>query len=135
VSWQKERLALRTDLLKNIYHVIGFVLVFYALYRAVPGQYVTLSWAATAVIYSLLSYLLRSIKYRLMAISAMLVTVAYLFLIDLAHLDPLFRVAAFLFVGFIALGISLFSTKARFLISKSGDEDGHTQQSSNATHS
>jgi hypothetical protein len=122
VNWQKERLTLRTDTLRSIYLAVAFVLVFYALYRAVPGQYVTLSWAATAMIYFLLSYLLRSIRYRVMAISAMLVTVIYLFLIDLAHLDPLFRVAAFLFVGLIALGISLFSTKARFLIGKSGRE-------------
>jgi uncharacterized membrane protein len=118
MNWQKERLTLRTDLLRNIYLVIAFLLIFYSLYRTMPAQYVTLSWTATAVIYFLLSYLLNNIKYRLMAISAMFLTLVYLFLVDLAHLDPVFRVAAFLFLGLMALVISLFYTRARNLIGK-----------------
>jgi hypothetical protein len=115
MNWQKERLTLRTDLLRNVYLVIAFALIFYSLYRAVPAEYVTLSWTATAVAYFLLSYLLRNIKYRVMAISAMLLTVVYLFLVDLAHLDPVFRVATFLFLGLMALVISLFYTRTRWL--------------------
>lgn len=118
MNWQKERLTLRTDMLRNVYLAIAFVMIFYALYRAVPGQYVTLSWTATAVVYFLFSYWLSSTKYRLMAISAILVTVVYLFLIDLAHLDPLFRVAAFIFVGLMALAISLFYTRVRSILSR-----------------
>jgi uncharacterized membrane protein len=121
MNWQKERLTLRTDLLRNIYLAIAFVLIFYALYCAVPGRYVSLSWTATAVAYFLLSYLLGSIKYRWMAISAVLVTVGYLFVVDLAHLDPVFRVAAFLFLGLMALAISLFYTRARWVLKKGGN--------------
>jgi hypothetical protein len=113
MNWQKERLTLRTEMLRNVYLFIAFVLIFYALYRAVPPQYVTLGWTLTAVGYFLLSYLLKSNKYRLMAISAMLVTVVYLFLIDLASLDPRFRVAAFMFLGLAAVMISLYYTRIR----------------------
>ncbi|HXU35210.1 MAG TPA: DUF2339 domain-containing protein [Blastocatellia bacterium] len=113
MNWQKERLTLRTEMLRNVYLFIAFVLVFYATYRAVPAQYVTLSWTLTAVVYFLLSYLLRSNKYRLMAISGMLVTVVYLFLVDLASLDPRFRVAAFMFLGLMAVMISLYYTRTR----------------------
>ncbi|HEY7547280.1 MAG TPA: DUF2339 domain-containing protein, partial [Blastocatellia bacterium] len=122
MNWQKERLTLRTDMLRNVYLAIAFVMIFYALYRAVPRQYVTLSWAATAVIYFLFSYWLNSIKYRWMAISAILVTVGYLFMVDLAHLDPLFRVAAFIFVGLMALAISLFYTRVRSILSRKSEE-------------
>jgi hypothetical protein len=118
MNWQKQRLTLRTDLLRNIYLVIAFVLIFYTLYRAVPANYVTLSWTATAVIYFLLSYLLNNIKYRLMGISAILLTVVYLIFVDLAHLDPVFRVAAFMFLGLLALVISHFYTRARYLTGK-----------------
>jgi hypothetical protein len=121
MNWQKERLELRTDMLRNVYLVIAFVLVFYALLRAVPARYVALSWTATAVVYFLLSRLLGSIKYRWMAISAMLMTVVYLFLVDLAHLDPMFRVAAFIFFGLMALGISLFYARNRWIIKKDGN--------------
>lgn len=113
MNWQKERLTLRTELLRNVYLFIAFVLVFYALDRAVPPQYVTLSWTLTAVVYFLLSYLLKSNKYRLMAIAGMLVTVVYLFLVDLASLDPRFRVAAFMFLGLMAVMISLYYTRIR----------------------
>jgi uncharacterized membrane protein len=113
MNWQKQRLTLRTELLRNVYLFIAFVLVFYALYRAVPPQYVTLSWTVTAVVYFVLSYLLKSIKYRLMAISAIVVTVVYLFIVDLASLDPRFRVAAFLFLGLMAVMISLYYTRIR----------------------
>jgi hypothetical protein len=121
MNWQRERLTLRTDLLRNLYLAIAFVLIFYALYHAAPGEYVTLSWTATAVVYFLVSRLLHNVKYRLMAISAILVTVCYLFLVDLSHLAPLFRVAAFLFVGLMALVISLFYNRLRQLLGKTGD--------------
>lgn len=116
MNWQKERLTLRTEMLRNVYLFIAFVLIFYGLYQSVPSQYVTLSWTLTAAGYFLLSYLLKSGKYRLMAISAMLVTVVYLFLVDLARLDPRFRVAAFLFLGLMAVMISLYYTRIRKLL-------------------
>ena len=121
MNWQKERLTLRTEMLRNVYLFIAFVLIFYALYRAEPPQYVTLSWTLTAVAYFLLSYLLKSGKYRLMAISAMLVTVLYLFAVDLARLDPRFRVAAFLFLGLMAVMISLYYTKIRKPLTRADD--------------
>jgi len=120
MNWQKERLTLRTEMLRNVYLFIAFVVVFYALYRAVPPQYVTLSWTLTAVVYFLLSYLLKSNKYRLMAIAGMLVTVVYLFLVDLASLDPRFRVAAFMFLGLMAVMISLYYTRIRKPLKSNG---------------
>jgi len=113
MNWQKERLTLRTEMLRNLYLIIAFALIFYALYRSMPAQYVTLSWTLTGVGYFLLSYLLRSAKYRSMAISAMLLTVVYLFVVDLASLDPRFRVAAFLFLGLMAVMVSLYYTRIR----------------------
>jgi len=113
MNWQKERLTLRTEMLRNVYLSIAFILVFYSLYRAVPPQYITLSWTLTAVVYFLLSYLLKSNKYRLMAIAAIPVTVVYLFMVDLASLDPRFRVAAFMFLGLAAVMISLYYTRSR----------------------
>src|ERR1041384_6231167 len=113
MNWKKERLTLRTELMRDVYLFIAFCLIFYALYRAVPPQYVTLSWTLTAVGYFVMSYILKSHKYRLMAISAMRVTVVYLFLVDLASLDPRFRVAAFMFLGLAAVMVSLYYTRIR----------------------
>ena len=118
MNWQKKRLTLQTEMLRNIYLLIGFVFVLYTLYHAVPANYVTLSWMGAAVTYFLVSVLLKNIKYRWLAIASALVTISFLFLVDLARLDPKFRVPAFLFVGVMTLVISLYYTRFRQLIAK-----------------
>lgn len=125
MNWQKTRLTLRTEVMRNLYLAIAFVLVLYSLYRALPASYVALSWTVAAVCYFVLSLLLRNIKYRWMAIFQLLATVLYLFFVDLARLDPRFRVVAFLFLGLMALGISLSYSKLRRLL---GRNESHKEK-------
>ncbi|MFQ5628715.1 MAG: hypothetical protein ACE5I1_08140 [bacterium] len=113
MNWQKERLTLQTEMLRNMYLAVAFVAVLYGLYHAVPGHYVTLSWALAAVGYFLLSLWLHRIKYRWLAIFTMIAAVGYLFFVDLARLEAGYRVLAFLFLGLILLAGSLFYTKFR----------------------
>jgi hypothetical protein len=120
MNWQKERLTLRTSALRNVYLALAFVLVLYALFHAVPSHYVTLTWTVAAVGYFALSVWLHNVKYRWMAICTMLMTVFYLFLVDLARLDAVYRVAAFLFLGLMALVISFFYTKYKRLLGRTG---------------
>ncbi len=119
MNWKKERLTLRTDMLRNIYLVLAFGLVLFSIYRAVPSQYLSLTWTAAAVGYFVLSVILKNIKYRWMSMFTMLITIVYLFMVDLARLSSITRVAAFLFLGLIALLISVFYTKYRHLLTKS----------------
>ena len=116
MNWQKQRLTLRTELLRNVYLTISMVFLLYALYRAVPNQYVTLSWTVVAVAYFQLSIMLRNLKYRWMAMSTLLATVVYLFLVDLGRLSLTYRVAACLFLGLMALAISLFYSRIRHFV-------------------
>ena len=118
MNWQKKRLTLHTEMLRDVYLIIGFVFVLYTLYHAVPANYVTLSWMGVAVAYFLVSLLLKNIKYRWLAVASALVTISFLFLVDLARLDPKYRVPAFLFVGVMTLVISLYYTKFRQLMGK-----------------
>ncbi len=113
INWQKERLTLRTEMLRNVYLGIGFVFVLYGLYHAVPSQYVTMSWAGAAVVYFLISVALRNIKYRWLAINSMVVTITYLFMRDLTRLESKYLVPAFLSVGIAALAISLYYARTR----------------------
>jgi uncharacterized membrane protein len=83
----------------------------FAFYHAVPTHYVTLSWTAVAAAYFILSVILHNIKYRWMAIATILVTVIYLFLVDLAQLSVGYRVIAFLFLAVISFSASLYYTK------------------------
>jgi len=111
INWKKERLTLKTEMLRNTYLILLFFTMMFALYHAVPKQYVTLSWTGAAAFYFTMSLILKNIKYRWMAIATVLFTGFYLFFVDLSHLDTGYRVLAFLFLALISLGASLYFTK------------------------
>jgi hypothetical protein len=111
LNWKRERLTLKTDLMRNMYLILLFFTMLIAFYHAIPGRYITLSWTAVAAAYFILSMVLHNIKYRWMAIATILVTVIYLFLVDLAHLSIGYRVIAFLFLAVISFSASLYYTK------------------------
>lgn len=111
INWQKERLTLKTDFIRNFYLATVFFSLLYSLYHAFPKIYVTISWSAAAFLYFMLSILLKNSKYRWMAILTLAVTAVYLFVVDLAHMEVGYRVIAFLFLAIISLGASLYYTK------------------------
>jgi hypothetical protein len=113
LNWQKERLKIKTELLRNTNLVMGFIMVLYALYRLVPGNYVTLSWTLAAALYFLLSFAMHNIKYRYLALGTMGATALYLFIVDLARVEIIYRVIAFLFLAIISIALSLYYTKKR----------------------
>jgi hypothetical protein len=110
INWKRSRLQIKTDLIRNLYLIEGFFMVLYALYHAVPGQFVTLSWTMAALIYFLLSFILKNVKYRYMALGTMICTALNLFIFDLARIDIVYRVLAFLFLAAISIGISMYYT-------------------------
>lgn len=113
LNWQRQRLNIKTELLRNTYLIIGFFMVLYALYRIMPDNYVTVSWSVAAILYFVLSFVLRNIKYRYLALGTMVATALYLFIVDLARVEIIFRVVAFLFLAVISILLSLYYTKSR----------------------
>jgi hypothetical protein len=111
INWKKNRLEITTEILRNIYLIIGFLMTLVSLYRAVPPNYVTLSWTLAAGIFFILSLLLNNIKYRWLAISTMIVTAIYFFLFDLRHVSIGYRIIALLFLAIISLSFSTFYAK------------------------
>ena len=111
INLNSKRLDIKTDMLRNVYLIIGFFAMLWALYAAVPRQYVTLSWTAIAVVYFLLSILIHNIKYRWLAIFTMVAAAIYLFLVDLAVVGVIYRIVAFMFLAVISIAISIYYTK------------------------
>lgn len=111
INWKKERLTLKTEVIRNTYLIALFFSMLFALYHSVPKQYVTLSWTCAAVFYFVMSLILKNIKYRWMAIMMVLFTGFYLFFVDFSNLDTGYKVLAFLFLAVISLGASLYFTK------------------------
>jgi len=113
LNWKKQRLEIKTDLIRNIYLLTGFVLVLYTLFHWVPRQYVTLSWTFAALLYFVLSVVLKNVKYRYMALGTMIATTLYLFIIDLANIELVYRVIAFMFLAIISIGASIYYTRRK----------------------
>ena len=108
LNWRKQRLEIRTELIRNIFLFTGAFMVLFSLHEAVPPNFVTLSWTLSAMVFFILSVLIRNMKYRWLAIITMVVTVFYLFLIDLSNISLGYRIVALMFIAAISLGISIF---------------------------
>jgi len=111
LNWKKERLTITTEIIRNFYLIVAFLIVLYTLYHLVPNQYITLSWTSAAVIYFVFSMLLKNVKYRYMALGSMIAAALYLFIIDLARIGLVYRVIALLFLAIISIGLSFYYTK------------------------
>lgn len=110
INWKRMRLEIKTDFLRNLYMIEGFFMMLVALSHSVPNQFVTLSWTMVALLYFLLSIILKNVKYRYMALGTMICTAFYLFIVDLARIELIYRIMALLFLAAISIGISMYYT-------------------------
>lgn len=111
LNWRKQRLEIRTELIRNIFLFTGAVMVLFSLHEAVPSNFITLSWALSATVFFILSVVIRNMKYRWLAISTMVLTVFYLFIVDLSNISLGYRIVALMFIAVISLGISIFYSR------------------------
>lgn len=108
LNWRKERLTIRTELIRNFYLITAFLMILYTLYNLVPNHYITLSWTAAALIYFLASFILKNVKYRYMALGNMIAAALFLFMYDLARIELVYRVIALLFLAIISIVLSFY---------------------------
>ena len=118
LNWKTERLALKTELMRNAYLASAFAIIPYGLYHAVPKNYVSLSWLGAAVFYFLMSLLLKNQKYRWMAILTLFLAVIYVFVMDMARLEAGYRILSFIALGVVLLVISLLYARSRKTLSR-----------------
>lgn len=113
LNWQKDRLSLNSEIIRNSYLFCAFFIFPYSLYNWLPQKYVIFSWVILAIVYFLLSVLLKNIKYRLMALLTLLLTVVYLLLFGITGLSDELRIITFIILGIILLVVSIFYTKLK----------------------
>lgn len=111
LNWKKDRLTIQSEIIRNFYLVIAFLMVLYTLNHLMDNQYITLSWTVVAVILFGLSILLKNVKYRYMALASMIAAALYLFIVDLARIELIYRVIAMLFLAVISIGLSFYYSK------------------------
>jgi hypothetical protein len=113
LNWQKDRLELKTELMRNAYLLSAFVVFPYALYHLVPAGYVGLAWVGLALLYYLMNFIVRSQKYRWMGHVTLLLTTFYLLIVGSSRFEPVYRVLSFLVLGTVLLVVSLLFTRLR----------------------
>jgi hypothetical protein len=113
LNWQRDRLELRTDLMRNAYLASALLFLPYALYNSVPPHLVSVSWLILASFYYIASRMLKSRKYRWMALLTTLLTILYVFVVDLTTVDPVVRIVSFLVVGSVLLTISMIYSRKK----------------------
>jgi hypothetical protein len=111
LNWKKQRLEIRTELIRNLFLFSGAIMVLFSLHEAVSPNFVTLSWTLSAMVFFILSVVIRNMKYRWLAIITMVVTVFYLFIVDLSNISLGYRIVALMFIAAISLGISIFYSR------------------------
>ena len=113
LNWQKERLELRTELMRNAYLTSAFIVFPYALYHLMPRAYVSVAWVALAVAYYLMNLVVRNLKYRWMGHLTLLLTVLYVIVIGITQLSPAYRIISFLVLGTVLVAVSLVFTRVK----------------------
>ncbi|MFH1000951.1 MAG: hypothetical protein V1783_08940 [Bacteroidota bacterium] len=108
INWQHNRLTLNSQFIRNIYLFILFFTMLYALKKAFPSDYVTLSWSITAMVYFGLSIVLTLVKYRYLAIATLVAASINLFFVDFATINVVYRIIAFMVLAVISIGISIY---------------------------
>jgi uncharacterized membrane protein len=114
LNWQKHRLELKTEMMRNAYLACALFVLPYGLYRSMPAGYVSISWLGLAFFYYVASRILHNNrKYRWMALLTTLLTIVHAFLVDLTGVNPTFRILSFLVLGSALLGISMFYSRKK----------------------
>jgi len=129
LNWQRDRLELKTEVMRHAYLLSAFAVFPYAASHLVPGEYVSLAWLGIAGFYYLMNLIVRSQKYRWMGHLTLLLTVFYVLFIGIARLAPTYRIVSFLVLGTVLLIGSLIFTRIRARRKsgeggKSGEEAG-----------
>jgi len=128
LNWQRDRLELRTELMRNAYLASALLFLPYALYNSVAPHFVSVSWLILAAFYYVASRALRSRKYRWMALLTTLLTILYVFIVDLTTVDSVVRIVSFLVVGSVLLTISMIYSRKRQKTSPKPNADESTQR-------
>lgn len=119
INWKKERLQIKTEFVRNLYLLSGFIMTLISFYHVFPATYITPSWIVAAILFFLLSIAIKNIKYRWLAIAAMVASAVRLVFVDMSTINIGYRVLVFLSLAVISISLSVVYTK--YYIRKKSD--------------
>jgi hypothetical protein len=111
INWKKERLNIKTEILRDFYLILGLIMTLITFYHFSPAAYITASWIFAAIILFVLSLLMKNKKYRWLDIATMVVSGIRLATVDMSSIDIGYRVLVFMALAVISITISILYTR------------------------
>jgi hypothetical protein len=111
LNWQRHRLVLKTDFMRNAYLVSALVVFPYALFHLATPRYTGFAWVGLSTLYYALNLVIRNQKYRWMGHVTLVLTTIYLLIPGHVGMTPGVRIASFLALGVALLAVSLVFTQ------------------------
>ena len=114
INWQKERLELKTENLRNFYLLIAFLIFPWIIYSNLSSHYVGIALIILAFIYYTIGKLIDNKKYRIMASGTLILSLIYIMIFSLTTDESDYRAISFLLVSFSLIITSIVYAKERF---------------------
>jgi len=131
MGWQRDRLELKADALRNSYLLTALFVFPFTLHHMLPAVWVSLSWVGVALLYYVLGKILRNYKYRWMAMTTLILAVFHVLIIGTTGLDATFRILSFIVIGIVLLIVSLWYLKSSERITGASMKKNHEEQKDN----
>lgn len=113
LNWQKNRLTLKTEFMRNTYLGVAFFALPFSLIKSIPVEFIGLSLIGLAIVYYVLSTLLNNFKYRWMAHLTLLGSLVYILGFGLSIEDTLIQVITLLTLALTLIFVSIYYTRMR----------------------
>ena len=107
------RLGSSYNVLINFYLAITFVSLPFALWKAIPHEWVAFPWLGVTLLYYALSLVLKSQRYRWMGHLTLIATLVYTILLATIGMEPSQRILTFLVLGVVLITVSVVYTRIR----------------------
>ncbi|MBU1100886.1 MAG: hypothetical protein KKA84_10840 [Bacteroidetes bacterium] len=111
LNWQKDRLTLKTEMMRNTYLIVAFFSIPITLIEALPLELAGLFLIGVTIIYYVLSIVLKNAKYRWMAHFSLIFAIIYSAYAGLKEFDSTWTVITFLALGIVLIAVSILFTK------------------------
>jgi hypothetical protein len=107
LKWKQNMLELKTEQMRNSYLIITLLFIPFVLHNIMPEGFAALSWVVVAVLYYLFSLILKSRKYRWMAVLTLLMSIFYISILGLTSGQLIYKIMSFLVLGSVLIAISV----------------------------
>jgi hypothetical protein len=124
LNWQKDRLELKTEQMRNAYLLTALLIIPYSLYHLFPSGFVAFGWIVVAILYYIFSLLLKNVKYRYMSLATFLLTVGYVFVLGITSGETVNKILSFLVLGAALVIISIIYTRNKNKSTKTKESEG-----------